>query len=214
MGAFLYMALKMEKVYKILLIILFFILLSSDVYAINFGAFVKDKTSTIIVGESKKLTAIFWNSADEPYKVILTIDESPNDWIVVLDPSEFILNKTIGEEYISLPYTEEIIKAKVVNLFVKADGNSKSGKYYITIRAESVPFTNNGNLNVISERLFRFEINLDAMSYNNDNVNHNDDVNWNLKLSNNDRDTESFYFNPFTMLLIFLILIIIYKKIE
>lgn len=142
-------------------IFIFLILLSSGAYAINLGSVTRNSFAEISNGESTKFTMLFWNMESESYSVRLLVKDSPKDWVVIIDPDEFMLNKSTGEEYINLPYSNENVKAKVVNIFVKPDSSSKPGKYSVTIKAETDLNQNESNeLSVIPERLFTFEINL------------------------------------------------------
>jgi uncharacterized membrane protein len=208
---------------KTLVLFLFFILLSSAVYAINVGSVVKNEFVEILSEESVKISMLFWNIEEESYTVKLSVKDAPKNWLIIFDPSEFVLNKSIGEEYIDLPYTDEKIKAKAVNVFVKADTNSKPGKYFIVIRAETkLPQKVNG-INVVPERLFEFEIDLKESAVTNRIENGNSVlslgkefdlkfeeakiINSNIKeLKNKD----NFYI--FVMFLVLSVLIIIYKK--
>jgi len=226
MEQFLYGVLKMVKVLlKTLVIILFFILLSSEVYAINFGSIAKNEFAEISNGKSTKFKMLFWNIENESYTVKLSIKEAPKDWIVIIDPNEFVLNKSIGEEYIKLPYMEENIKAKVVNLFVKSDNNSEPGKYFVIIKAETKILQNEENgITIIPERIFKFEIDLkgfvtssdignkeNIIEFSENGFNSNNEI---LKITNskdkNQIDKKYFYF--IIIFLIIIISIIIYKK--
>ncbi len=205
--------------------ILFFILLSVNSYALNMGSVSKSKYAEISVGETAKFKMLFWNIENETYNVKLSVKEAPKDWIVIIDPKEFNLNKSIGEEYIKLPYMKENVKAKIVNLFVKPYTKSKSGKYFVTIMAEISSKEKNG-IKIIPATMFKFEIVL--KSFNgfkmNENVENNNTINFsrndfkskneNLKIINSEnggkKDKKVFYLTM--IFLIILISIILYKK--
>jgi len=153
-----------NSVLKILIIILLFIILPTKIYAINLGSVVKNNFVEITNTESAKFTMLFWNIENESYNIRLSIKDAPKDWIILTDPTEFILNKSIGEEYITLPYLNENVRAKVVNIFVKPIENSKPGNYSVVIKAETELAQNEINdMNIIPERLFKFEINLKSV---------------------------------------------------
>jgi len=208
---------------KTLVLFLFFILLSSAVYAINVGSVVKNEFVEILSEESVKISMLFWNIEEESYTVKLSVKDAPKNWLIIFDPSEFVLNKSIGEEYIDLPYTDEKIKAKAVNVFVKADTNSKPGKYFIVIRAETkLPQKVNG-INVVPERLFEFEIDLKESAVTNRIENGNSVLSFGkefdlkfeeAKIINSNikelKNKDNFYI--FVMFLVLSVLIIIYKK--
>jgi hypothetical protein len=213
----------MVEINKILIIIIFLILISSDAYAINLGSVEKNNFAEIFNGESAKFTILFWNSESEPYGVKLLVKDSPKDWIVIIDPDEFTLNKSIGEEYINLPYSNENVKAKVVNIFVKPDNFSKPGKYSVTVKTETNLNQNEANeLSVIPERLFTFEINLKGFTTSNDIVESKVKIPTNEIETKNDSlesyylkvddKTDKKYFYLAIVSLVVIVSIIIYKK--
>jgi len=208
---------------KISAIFIFLILLSSGAYAINLGSVTRNSFAEISNGESTKFTMLFWNSESEPYDVRLLVKDSPKDWIVIIDPDEFMLNKSIGEEYINLPYSNENVKAKAVNIFVKPDNFSKPGKYSVTVKTETNLNQNESNqLSIIPERLFTFEIDLKGLTTS-DNI-----VESKVKIPTNEIETkndslESYYlkvddktdkkyFYLAIVSLVVIVSIIIYKK--
>ncbi len=201
-------------------------MLSSEVHAINLGSVAKNKFAEISNDESVKFKMLFWNVENESYTMKLSVKEAPKDWVIIIDPNEFILNKSIGEEYIKLPHIKENIKAKVVNLFVKADSNSKPGKYFVMIEAEIKIFKNETtDITIVPRKLFKFEIELMDFDTNLNNViknketmiefsgnsfDHNDEI----LISNgkNGKQIDRKYFYSIVIFLIVLISIIIYKK--
>jgi hypothetical protein len=147
--------------HKKMFLVLFLILLSSRAYAINFGSVVRDSSAETTVDQSVKFTMLFWNVENESYVIRLSVKDAPKEWTVIIDPDEFVSNKSNGEEYIKLPYTDEIIKTKLVNLFVKPDSSSEPGKYFVVIRAETrLSQDEEYGITVIPERFFKFEIDL------------------------------------------------------
>ena len=203
---------------KITSIILFFILLSHAAYAINLGGVVKNSFSEISADESVKLAMLFWNSEEDSYNIKLSVKESPKNWIVIISPDEFVLNKFIGEEYISLPYNNEFIKAKLVNVFVKANQNSSSGNYSIVIRAETELSDNNNFINVVPERLFEFKFHMNGL----ETIDNDDEISisaLNLKLEEiksenlESKQSEKNIFYAVIMFIALLSLILFYKKI-
>ncbi len=213
----------MVEINKILMIILFLILLSSNAYAINLGSVTRNSFIEISNGESTKFTMLFWNSESESYGVRLLVKDSPKDWIVIIDPDEFTLNKSTGEEYINLPYSNENVKAKVVNIFVKPDNFSKPGKYSVTIKTETDLNQSEANqLSVIPERLFTFEIDLKGLATSNDTVESIVKIPTN-EIETKDESLESYYlkvddktdkkyFYLAILSLVVIVSIIIYKK--
>lgn len=218
----------MKILLKTIFIILFLILLSSETYAINLGSIAKNNFAEISNRESIKFKMLFWNIENESYTVKMSIKEAPKNWTVIIDPDEFVLNKSIGEEYIKLPYANENIKAKVVNLFVKPDENSKPDKYFIFIKAETEIKQNEENIiTIVPERIFKFEIDLRGFKLaDSNNVIENKEKtvdfsgnvfnhkNENLKTSNskNENQINKEYIYYILVFMIILISIIIYKK--
>lgn len=212
------MVLKVVKFYKILFLILVFVLLSKEVYAINLGSVIKDRDAELVAGNSVKLEMLFWNSEEKSYNVKLST-YSPKNLIVIVDPEEFSLNKVVGEEYINLAYSEDPVKAKVVNLFVKADENSKPGKYYIILNALVENGENkNSNVEINPRRIFTFEI--DLINYNffedGSDVEASEDFFYSNKnvVSKPDNKMELNNSSLFILSLIFLTLIIIYNRLK
>jgi len=213
----------MAEINKILMIILFLILISSNVYAINLGSVAKNSFAEISNGESTKFTMLFWNRESESYDVRLLVKDSPKDWTVIIDPDEFMLNKSTGEEYINLPYSNENVKAKVVNIFVKPDNLSKPGKYSVTVKTETNLNQSEANqLSVIPERLFTFEIDLKGPATPNDSVESIVKIPTNETETKNDSlesyylkvddKTDKKYFYLAILSLVVIVSIIIYKK--
>jgi hypothetical protein len=166
---------------------------------------------------------LFWNSESESYSVKLLVKDSPKDWTVIIDPDEFMLNKSIGEEYINLPYNNENVKAKVVNIFVKPDNSSKPGKYSVTVKAETNLNQSEANqLSIIPERLFTFEIDLKGFTTSNDsmesivNIPANEIETKNDSLESyylkTDDKVDKNYFYLAILSLVIIVSIIIYKK--
>jgi uncharacterized membrane protein len=150
---------------KVLLEIATFALLSAlmadVVYAINLGSAVKNNFAEIPISESAKFTLLFWNTESETYVLKLSAVDYPEGWTIIIDPEEFLLNKSTGEEYISLPYSDENVKAKVVNVFVKPDEKSNDGRYYVVVEADARETGDaQGAITVVPIRSFRFEVEL------------------------------------------------------
>ena len=151
----------MSKLFEV--IILFSLLLSSGAYAISMGSAVKNDFEKITNSESAKFTLLFWNIDKESYRVRLDIRELPNDWIIIIEPNNFILNASVGEEYINLPYMNDGVKATPVEVIVKPITSTKPGKYNITLssRTESP----SDGISFSQERLFNFIVEVENPTY-------------------------------------------------
>ena len=223
MEQYTYMVLRMARVLLKIFVSFFLILLASRAYAANLGSVVKNDFAEMSGVESAKFTMLFWNIESESYTVKLSVKEAPKDWTIIMDPYEFSLNRETGEEYISLPYVDENVKAKVVNVFVKPSNSSKPNKYFVVIKAETIMHKNETNgISVIPERLFQFEINLNGFTTSNEENKielsrkefeiNNDGLEMNSKKNENRADKEYFYLVAVTIVILFSI--IIYKKIN
>ena len=150
----------MAKLFRV--IILFSLLLSSGAYAISMGSVVKNNFEKIANGESAKFTLLFWNIENESYRVILNVREIPHDWIVIIEPNNFVLNASVGEEYIKLPYMNDGVKATPVEVIVKPT-TAKPGKYDISIssRTESP----SDGISFSQERVFNFTVEVENPTF-------------------------------------------------
>jgi uncharacterized membrane protein len=138
--------------------VLLLVLLAGRAYAISFGSVARSSFAEIQSSESAKFTLLFWNAEDDTYTLRLS-EHAPENWIVIIDPEEFPLNRTTGEEYVSLAGGD--VKAKVVNIFIKPDSNSKNGNY--SVKIEAVAQIEDGAENAITivpVRSFSFGIRL------------------------------------------------------
>jgi uncharacterized membrane protein len=148
---------------KILLAVIIFILLSSRAYSMNLGSAQRSDYASIDASESAKFKMLFWNSGNDTYMVNLTVVDYPKDWTVIVDPQDFYLSKSTGEEQISLPYTQEIVMAKAVSVYVKPDSSSPSGLYSVSVSAQTkMPEMQTSGMNMVSEKIFKFKINLSS----------------------------------------------------
>jgi len=199
-----------------------FSLISQRAYALNLGSIVKNNYVVISNQESEKVKMLFWNIDENSYTVRLTASDIPENWIVIIDPHEFVLNKTTGEEYISLPDVNEQIRAKVVNIFIKPDNNSKQGKYFIIIRAETLlPQSEINGINFIPERLYKIEVDLKEIFFSNETERENKmEISGNHIVKNGDIKKDNMpdkfankeYFYLSILFLISFASIILYKK--
>ena len=155
----------MEKVFlKAISFVIFLILVSRVSYAISMGSIVKEDYAELTGGDSTKFKMLFWNIDNESYNLTLSIIDAPEGWITIIDPEEFALNRSVGDEYISLPYMDENIKAKVVNLFVKPSYETPSGVYNVVVEAGTETSDGENGIKVVPQRLLNFKVNLTSSS--------------------------------------------------
>jgi len=203
--------LKMIKLFKV--IFLFSLLLSTGAYAISMGNVVKNDFKKITSSESAKFILLFWNIDKESYRVRLDIRELPNDWIIIIEPNNFILNASVGKEYIKLPYMNDGVKATPVEVLVKPMSSTKPGKYNIILssRTESP----SDGISFSQERLFNFTVEVENPTYfespeeqSSNQYNENESIPYyELNLENADLS----YFYIIIIIIIFLFSFLIYK---
>jgi uncharacterized membrane protein len=193
-------------------IIIFLITLSTGVYATSMGSVVKNDYSKIKVDESAKFTVLFWNTANESYKLELNA-ELPKDWIIIFEPNDFILNETTGKELIKLPYENDYKKATPIDILVKPPSSIKPGKYKIIVKAISI--LPQKGISFSQERSFNFLVEIENPLYF-ESPSEKKTTSQTNNLSQYQRKENSIvgnsnYFYIIIVIIIFLISILIYK---
>jgi hypothetical protein len=146
----------MAKIHSILIAVSFLFFILPSVNAINFGSVAKNDHMSISYNQSARFRLLFWNIENTSYKVGLEVTDMPKDWTVIIQPKEFLLNSTIGDEYVYLPYMEGYVKATSVDVFAKPDIN-ENGRYYITIIARA-GMPNATGISTVQERQFKLTV--------------------------------------------------------
>ncbi|MEM5766629.1 MAG: hypothetical protein QW423_03290 [Candidatus Aenigmatarchaeota archaeon] len=142
-----------------LITIIFFILIFSGAKAMSLGSVVKKDFATIKDNESAKFEILFWNIEEKPYQIKIEVEKYPEKWFILIQPKEFSLSSSTGEEYINLPHLEKPVKASVVRIFVKPE-NAKAGDYEIIIKAKAnLP---SQDIAFSQEREFKFKVKVDG----------------------------------------------------
>jgi len=139
---------------------LFLIIFSTSAFALNLGTLVNNDYVKLSVNESARFKVLFWNIENESYKIQLNVKEAPEDWTIIIEPNNFVLNSTFGKEYFKLPYGN-YVKATPVDIIVKP--TNRPGKYDIIISAKTI-LPQNG-INFAQERLFKFVVEVENPLY-------------------------------------------------
>jgi len=205
--------LKLSKLF--LIVILFFVIASSRVYAISMGALVKNDFAKIAVDESAKFKILFWNLENE-YILELDVKEAPENWLVLIEPNNFALNSSVGKEQIKLPYLTESVKATPTNIIVKPPVSVEPGEYELILTAKSKLPTE--GIEVSQERVFKFKVEIEnplffkeAESQNNNNHARSDSSFPTAEVILERKDENFNYFYLIFILVIILISFLIYK---
>jgi hypothetical protein len=141
---------------RLSLAILAILLLVQPVQAISLGTLVKKDSVSINPGESAKFTVLFWNVENLEERVEVKVEKTPKDWLVIVEPEEFFLNSSVGEEAIALPSGS--VRALPVNILVRPS-SFQSGNYTVVLVARAgLP---REGISFFQER--RFKLNLEIL---------------------------------------------------
>ena len=203
--------LKLAKL--ILILILFLAIVSTRAYALSMGTVAKNDYIRISPDESAKFTVLFWNAESNNYKVGINVKELPEGWTVLIEPNNFILNSSIGKEYVNLPYGT--VKALPIDIILKPPKNIEPGKYDIVLSA-GAELPSNG-IKLSQERLFKFTVEVENplffketqkqdVSHTNENKNLSREV-----ISFEKENVNPNYFYLIVVLIVILVSFLIYK---
>jgi len=201
----------MSKLFKV--IILFSLMLSSGAYAISMGSTIKNNFEKITNSESAKFTLLFWNIEIESFRVRLNTRELPNDWIIIIEPNNFVLNASVGKEYVKLPYMNDGVRATPVEVIVKPTTSTKPGKYNISL--SSTTESPSDGISFSQERVFNFIVEVENPTYfespgeqSSNQYNKNESIPY---YELNPENTDFSYFYIIIIIIIILISFLIYK---
>lgn len=147
---------KLSKLFVFFLLFLFI----PKVYAI--GSLQKDSFIKIEKNGIANFKIIFWNTENVSYFVKLKVREKPENFFVLIEPSEFILFPSQKgppyekKEYVSLPSGD--FEAFPVNIYVKDFGELGEKEVLITALIGS----EKGQLAFLMEKTFSFKVKIDS----------------------------------------------------
>ncbi len=136
----------MEQAHKIFVIVFAAVIINSIAFVeagISLGSVQVKKTATVNAGESTQFKLLFFNAHEIQGMYITTDYESPDGWVVSVNPSEFMLpyravgDKTNEEGFEILGTGSGDVKAKPVFVNVKVPQDEESGTYTIKIKVHT-----------------------------------------------------------------------------
>jgi hypothetical protein len=115
-------------------IVILFLLSISSVQALSLGSIQKNDHAQIKPGETAIFTVLFYNN-NPPTTVTLIEKTIPDNWIIIIQPNNFILNQSLPEnppydnnvEYMNTPNGP--IRTYPVRIYIKSPNSVKPGEY-------------------------------------------------------------------------------------
>lgn len=151
---------------KIVSIVLVLIILVPNIaQAISFGSIEKIKNLEIEKGNTGKFNLLVWNRESEPYPVIFENYNVPKDWVILVEPNEFILSQEPGGKFEIIQIPGRTIKAKNVDMYVTVPLDTENGKYNIEIKA--IAGNRNDEISILHEKIFKLTVTVKEPEKNN-----------------------------------------------
>lgn len=100
---------------------------------------------------------LFWNSEDLPINVNLDIMNKPDEWLVIIEPKDFIIQKNITSSEIIISQDRHI-NVLPVKILVIPQKNAKAGVYEILIKM--VSGREEKGISFFQEKNFNFRVNI------------------------------------------------------
>lgn len=141
-------------------IIIAFIIFPTIAQAMSLSTLQKKNFAEIKQGETAEFTVLFWN-IEEPIPISLKLKRAPDNWVIIIKPQEFSLNKSKigppydGDEYIGIPGIGDV-EVFPVKVSVNVPKSASLGKYetFVTVRAGEP----SSGISILQERTFKFTI--------------------------------------------------------
>jgi hypothetical protein len=141
---------------KILLVFVIFVLFVPIAQAI--GTLQKKGYFELSPGQTAEFVVLFWNSDELPTAVELNVKDVPENFIVIVEPKKFVLDKNItSSEVIGVPNVG-YVRALPVKVLAKALENAKPGIYDIMVNM--VAGETRRGLSFFQEKNFNFRVNV------------------------------------------------------
>lgn len=157
-----------EKKKMLVFILLAFTIFPTITQALSLNTVQKKKSAEIEQGETAKFTVLFWNFEDRPTPISLKIRQAPDDWVVIIRPQEFLLNKSkIGppydndKEYVGIPGAGDV-EAFPLKVLVNVPRTASLGNYEVLVTVTAGK--SGSGLSILQERTFKFIINVKKAS--------------------------------------------------
>ena len=133
-------------------------LLPGLVQGIQLGSVSKFNDLVIPPGGRAEFEILLWTTENESHPVEITIHEIPEDFQTIVFPEEFNLSKNPegNIELISLPNTENPVKAKKVKIYVDVPRHVEKKIY--EFYAKAIAGNRDDDISVLQERTFIFTI--------------------------------------------------------
>jgi hypothetical protein len=134
------------------------IVLSSQAYALSFGAYVNTNEIDLYRGQEGSFKLSFYSRDDGPIEFSLSAERYPEGFIISY-PETFELNSGSTGNYIIIE--NEYVEVKTINVMVSVPQNAKSGLNEILLKAIPVnQDSQEGTLGVNAEKTFLLKVNV------------------------------------------------------
>jgi hypothetical protein len=140
---------------EILFLLMIFMLFIPSTKAL--GTLQKKNYLEIIPGKTAEFIVLFWNSEDLPITVNLSIITKPDNWLVIVEPKDFILEKNITSSEV-VSSGNEYINALPVKVLIMPDENVKPGIYDVMLKMTAG--REEKGISFFQEKSFNFRVNV------------------------------------------------------
>ena len=97
--------------------VLFGLIIVSNVYAMNLGTVAKNNFVNIGENQSGRFNLLFWTGDEQVYHVELHLKYAPDDWAITIQPENFNISRSAGEEAVVID--NNYVGATPVAVYVK-----------------------------------------------------------------------------------------------